>query len=107
MLIEQNQLIIHHHGTIDELSKFSRRGKSYEAEPGGHDDLVMPLVLFAWLTTQAFFKDITDFNTIMRLREKTDQDMFDDLLPFGFNNHDDEYIQIEPPQRVPSWMEWN
>lgn len=107
MLIEQNQLIIHDYSTIDELSKFSRKGKSYEAESGGHDDLVMPLVLFAWLTTQSFFKDITDINTIMRLREKTDQDMLDDLLPFGFNNHDDEYIQIEPVHRTPSWMEWN
>ena len=84
MLIEQNQLIVQDYNTIQELSRFSKKGSSYEAESGSHDDLVMNLVIFAWLTDQTFFKDLTDINTLMKLREKTEQEIEDDLLPFGF-----------------------
>ena len=84
MLIEQNQLIVTDFNTIQELSRFSKKGGSYEAEPGSHDDLVMNLVLFAWLTSQPYFKEITDINTLNNLREKTEEQINEDLLPFGF-----------------------
>jgi hypothetical protein len=84
MLIEQNQLLLCDFNTIQELSRFSKRGASYEAESGSHDDLVMNLVIFAWLTDQGYFKDMTDINTMMALREKTEQQIEEDLLPFGF-----------------------
>ena len=83
-LIEQDQLILQDYNTIQELSRFSRRGNSYEAESGHHDDLVMNLVLFAWLSDQLYFKDMTDINTLAKLREKTDEQIEEDLLPFGF-----------------------
>ena len=73
MLVEQTQLFIRDFETIQELSRFSKKGNSYEAEPGFHDDLVMNLVLFAWMTEQAYFKDMTDINTLIKLREKTDE----------------------------------
>jgi hypothetical protein len=84
LLIEQNQLIINDLRTIDELSTFSKKGTSYEAEPGKHDDLVMCLVLFAWLSDQQYFKDYTNINTLQSLREKTEEEMDQDLSPFGF-----------------------
>jgi hypothetical protein len=86
MLIEQNQLLIQDFHTIQELSRFSRKGSSYEAESGSHDDLVMGLVLFAWLSDQAYFRDLTDINTIASLREKTEEQIENELLPFGFIN---------------------
>jgi len=86
MLIEQQQLIINDFETIQELSRFSKKGSSYEAEPGSHDDLVMNLVVFAWLTSQSYFKEITDINTLSKLRQKTEEQIDDDLLPFGFIN---------------------
>ena len=94
MLVEQNQLIIPDYDTIQELSRFSRKGSSYEAESGMNDDLVMTLVLFSWLTDQGYFKDLTDINTIMRLREKTEDQIDQNLLPFGFistGGDDDDY----------------
>jgi hypothetical protein len=103
LLVEQKQLMVSDFNTINELSTFSRRGVSYEAEPGCHDDLVMGLVLFAWLSTQTFFKDITDINTMMRLREKSDEEIMDDLLPFGFTYDDIEEEQTYQPSR-PSWL---
>jgi len=69
---------------LQELSRFSKKGPSYEAEPGAHDDLVMNLVLFAWLSDQDYFKELTDINTLQALREKTDAQIDEELLPFGF-----------------------
>ena len=83
LLVEQHQLIINDHDTIWELSRFSRKGTSYEAETGAHDDLVMCLVLFAWMSDQQYFKDLTNINTLMKLRDKTDEDIERDLVPFG------------------------
>ena len=84
LLVEQNQLVINDMNTITELGTFSKKANSYEAEPGNHDDMVMGLVLFGWLTDQQYFKEITDINTLMKLREKTDDDDMNDLTPFGF-----------------------
>lgn len=91
LLVEQYQLIIHDHDTIHELSRFSKKGSSYEAESGAHDDLVMCLVLFAWMSDQQYFKDLTNINTLMKLRDKSEEDMENDLLPFGFceTGHDE------------------
>jgi hypothetical protein len=93
MLIEQDQLRIHDFQTINELSTFSRKANSYEAESGCHDDLVMCLVLFAWMTDQAFFKEVTDINTIDRLRSRNEEELMESLLPIGFNTYDEDVIE--------------
>lgn len=46
--------------TIDELNHFVKVGSTYKAEQGYHDDLVMPLVLFSWLTENPNFADIVN-----------------------------------------------
>lgn len=108
LLIEQNQLIINDFHTINELSTFSKRGNSYEAESGKHDDLVMCLVLFAWLSEQQYFKDYTNINTLLSLREKNEEEMDQDLAPFGFidDGRGEDFVD-ESEKLVPdSWM-WN
>jgi hypothetical protein len=107
LLVEQNQFIVNDFHTINELSTFSKKGTSYEAESGKHDDLVMCLVLFAWLSEQQYFKDYTNINTLMSLREKTEEDMEQDMSPFGFvfdgrNEYAEEIEEFVPD----SWM-WN
>jgi hypothetical protein len=109
LLIEQNQLIINDFHTINELSTFSKKGTSYEAESGKHDDLVMCLVLFAWLSEQQYFKDYTNINTLMSLREKTEEDMEQDMSPFGFmddGRRDEDYDENIEKYVPDSWM-WN
>jgi hypothetical protein len=101
LLIEQEQLILNDWQTIKELSTFSRRGNSYEAESGAHDDLVMCLVLFAWLSDQSYFKEMTDINTLIQLREKSEQEMMDSMLPFGFHDDgidDENIVEYTPPE---------
>jgi hypothetical protein len=93
MLVEQDQLLIRDFETIQELSRFSKNKNSYEAESGFHDDLVMNLVIFAWMTEQNYFKEMTDINTLIKLREKTDEQIEEDLLPFGFIDVGDEMYE--------------
>lgn len=97
LLVEQNQLEIIDQETIGELSTFSKKGQSYEAEEGKHDDLTMCLVLFAWLSDQQYFKDMTNINTLMKLRDKTEEEIMADMLPFGFvSDGRTEEISEEP-----------
>ena len=91
LLIEQRKLIINDLTTIDELATFSKKGKSYEAETGKHDDLVMCLVLFAWLTTDGYFKSLTDIDIMHSLREMNDEQIYNELTPFGIITSYDEY----------------
>lgn len=94
MLVEQNQLIINDKNTISELNTFSKKNNTYEAEAGKHDDIVMGLVLFGWMTNQPYFKEMTDTNAMMTLREKSSQEVTEDLIPFGFidDGRDDEQL---------------
>lgn len=108
LLIEQNQFIINEINTISELGTFSKKGISYEAEPGKHDDLVMCLVLFAWLSDQQYFKDYTNINTLNSLRDKTEDDMEQDMAPFGFvDSGREDFIEEDYEKYVgDAWM-WN
>jgi len=74
-LIEENKIIDLTKQHIYELSNFISKGDSYSADTGKHDDLVMNLVLFSWLTTQSYFKDLDNSGLIQLL---------DDDTPFGF-----------------------
>ena len=90
--------------TISELATFSKKGASYQAEPGKHDDMVMGLVLFAWLSDQSYFKDITDINTLARLREKSEEDVINDMLPFGFVDYGGSLEDIIDQRPMRTWM---
>jgi hypothetical protein len=105
LLIEQNQFVVNDFHTIEELSTFSRKSNSYEAEDGKHDDLVMGLVLFGWLSDQQYFKDYTNINTLSKLREKTDDEMMNEMSPFGFvdDGRGDMYEDLELP-RDGNWI---
>lgn len=83
-LVEERKLQINDFETIHEFSTFSRKGKSYEAEEGKHDDLVMPLVVFGWLSTQPYFKELTDNDIMQKLKEQTMAEIENTLAPFGF-----------------------
>ena len=83
-LIESDKLIINDFDMISELSTFIAKGKTFEAESGSHDDLVMCLVIFSWLANQRYFKELT--NVDVRGQMFTDQQnaIEADMAPFGF-----------------------
>lgn len=91
-LIENDKLIIKDFDTIRELTTFVRVRDSYEADDGENDDLVMGLVLFAWLAAQSYFKDTNNID-IRRIMLDEEKMALEDALavPFilndGLNNN--------------------
>jgi hypothetical protein len=83
-MIEQDKLIVTDLDVISEFSTFISKGISYEASEGYHDDLVDTLILFSWVTTQTYFREIIDIDTRKKLYEKRLQDLEASLSPFGF-----------------------
>ena len=83
-LIEDQKLIINDFDTISELSSFISKAGSYEADVGCHDDLVMSLLLFAWMSSQPYFKELTDLDLRKKMLEEKMKLIEDDILPFGF-----------------------
>jgi hypothetical protein len=83
-IIENDKLEISDFDILQELTAFAVKGNSYQAEEGFNDDLVMCLVLFAWLTNQEYFKELTDIDIRKRLHSDNEQALEEDVLPFGF-----------------------
>lgn len=83
-LLENNSLFVYDEETIKELNNFSKKGNSYEAEKGKHDDIVMTLVLFAWFVNQNYFEELTDVNIRQMIRRKYIEEYEDSLAIFGF-----------------------
>lgn len=82
-LIESDKIVINDADTIMELSTFSSHKESFAAEEGNNDDLVMPLVNFAWLTAQRYFKDSVRSDIRKVLQEEQFNMMDQDMVPFG------------------------
>lgn len=85
-LVEEGKLLIHDVDTISEISTFIERKGTYAADDGKHDDLVMPLVLFGWITTNSYFKNMTDVNLREAMYKARMESIENDLLPAGFYN---------------------
>lgn len=83
-LVEGDKLEINDSETINELTTFIRVGNSFKAEEGKHDDLVMPLVMFGYLTTQPVFKDLFDFSLREKFFAKQLQELEDQMMPLGW-----------------------
>ena len=83
-LIEEQKFIIQDFDIINELSTFVAKKGSYEAEEGSHDDLAMCLVMFAWLSGQPYFKELTENDIREKLYRDKMQMLEDELTPFGF-----------------------
>lgn len=92
-LVEENKLLIRDVDTISEISTFIERRGSYSADDGYHDDLVMPLVLFGWLVTNPYFKELNNVNLRTEMFKEHIKHIENELTPFGF--YDDGGIQEE------------
>jgi hypothetical protein len=93
-LLEENKLLVFDAETISEFSTFIEKQGSWMADEGYFDDLVMSLVLLAWMTSNPYFKDMTNVD----IREKMYRDQMDsiedELTPFGTisNGHQEDYF---------------
>lgn len=104
-LIEGQKLIIQDFDTISELSTFVAKGTSYESEEGSHDDLVMTLVLFSWMTNQQFFADLTNTDVRAKLHEEQMKQIEEEQLPSFLAGH--EEVDQGEEQFVSGGTIWN
>ena len=81
-LLEEQKLLVFDEHIIHEISTFIEKGNTYQADEGYHDDLVMCMVLFGWLTSQNFFKDMTDVNVREGLYGQQMGEIESSLTPF-------------------------
>ena len=97
-LIEDDKLLTCDYEIISELTTFSQKHNSFEAEEGCNDDLAMCLVIFAWLVAQDYFKEMTDNDIRKRIYEEQKNQIEQDMAPFGFISDgldDDTFVDSE------------
>jgi hypothetical protein len=94
-LVEAQRLLVWDKDIISEFSTFVEVKDSYAADEGYHDDLVMPLVLFGWLTTNPYFRDLTNMNLRETMYESQIRQIEDELTPFGFIDDGSESVKQE------------
>ena len=83
-MIEDSKLIIEDYDTINELSTFIVKGRSFEADEGCTDDLVACLFLFSWTTDQIYFKELTNLDVRSTMIKEQQEQLEQDMSPFGF-----------------------
>ena len=83
-LIEDDKLLVKDYNIVSELTTFIQNKKSFEADEGYNDDLVMCLVIFSWLAQQQYFKEMTDQDIRRRIYEEQKNAIEQDMAPFGF-----------------------
>lgn len=83
-LIEDDKLLTSDYEIISEMTTFIQKSSTFMAEEGCNDDLVMCLVIFAWLVAQPYFKEMTNDDIRKRIYEEQEDQIEADMAPFGF-----------------------
>lgn len=84
-LVEKNMMVINSKENIDQHKHYVESGKSWNAEAGWHDDLVMTNVIFAYLTTTEIFQEYvntTDQSLAKNVFRKEIEEISNEELPF-------------------------
>jgi len=84
ILIEETKLLVNDSDILAELSTFIESKGSYAADSGYHDDLVMPLVSFGWLSSTELFKQLVNSDIRNSIYATRQQQIESGLTPFGF-----------------------
>jgi hypothetical protein len=80
-LIENNKLMLYDFDAIAELTTFVNVGNSYKAEEGSHDDIVMSMVVFSWVASQKYFRELIDSDIRLSLKKDMEDELDYNMLP--------------------------
>lgn len=80
-LIEGDKLIINDFDTYSELTTFVAKKNSFAAEDDANDDLVMALVLFGWVTTQKYFREIVNHDLRKQIQVENMNQYDEEMVP--------------------------
>ena len=103
-LVEADRLIIQDFDMIKELFAFVSKKNSFEAEVGYNDDLVMTLVLFGWLSTQPYFKDLSAMDIRKDIYQETITKLEEEMTPFGFIDDGVDEPVVERERDGTTWF---
>jgi len=93
-LIEEDKILLNDDRIIAELMSFVSKSNTFKAEDGHHDDLVMSLVFFAWLTRQDYFADLIEQGKFNYEQTSNPEDDNILILPQQKNEDDgEEFVQ--------------
>lgn len=98
-ILENYQIEVVDYETISEINTFVKLPNgSYAAKKGKHDDIVMTLVIFGWLTSQPYFDDLTGFEASKQLRNKMMVDDDYSMVMGGIvDGTDNDFFQSDVP----------
>ena len=80
-LIEGDKLLINDFDTYSELTTFEQHKTSFAAAEGANDDMAMTLVIFAWATTQKYFREIVNHDLRKQIQLENMNQYDEDVLP--------------------------
>ena len=108
-LIEEDKLQILDYDIISELTTFVQKRQSFEAEEGCNDDLAMCLVIFSWLATTDYFRELHDSDVRLRMYQEQKEAIEADMAPFGFvtDGLEDETFTDDEGDRWDTNRDWN
>ena len=108
-LIEDDKLIFTDFDIITELTTFIQKGQAWEAEEGCNDDLAMCLVIFSWLATTDYFRELHDSDVRLRMYQEQKEAIEADMAPFGFvtDGLEDETFTDDEGDRWDTNRDWN
>ena len=102
-LVEDDKLIFKDYDIMAEMTTFIQRGPAWEAEEGCNDDLVMCLVIFSWLATTDYFRELHDDDVRMRMYQEQKDGIEADMAPFGFIDDGVGYEQTFTDAEGDTW----
>ena len=94
-IIESDKLVINDFNIIGEMSTYTRKNQSWQAEEGCNDDYMTCLVILGWVANQRYFKEMTDRNIRAEMYKEQEKLIEQDMAPFGFV--DDGTPEAEKP----------
>lgn len=84
LIVEQDNIEVNSLDIISEMSTFVRSGSSWKAEEGKHDDLMMCMVTFGFLTQTTAFKNLFDYSLRKEFIKTQLSQIQSEELPIGF-----------------------
>jgi len=102
-LVEDDKLIFKDYDIMAEMTTFIQRGPAWEAEEGCNDDLVMCLVIFSWLATTDYFRELHDDDVRMKMYQEQKEGIEADMAPFGFIDDGVGYDQTFVDDEGDTW----
>ena len=80
-LVEGDKLLINDFDTYSELTTFEQHKTSFAAAEGANDDMAMTLVIFAWATTQKYFREIVNHDIRKQIQLENMNQYDEEVLP--------------------------